>query len=1372
MASDALGSVTPWIGDPKSDGNAAARTLGDATWIARRYSVGRDRGAVGLRRAGPASAAPRCDASDVAGEAVMSRDVPPADDDRRPDSPARRIDTASNLLLGLLAFQNNFIDRDALLGAFTGWLADRSRGLGQILLDRGALSPTRRQLLEALVEEHIRFHGDDPEKSLAALSSIGSVRDDLSRVADDEVQDSLAHVSAARKDQDDDPYRTVTQSLVGDSTSAGTRFRILRPHAKGGLGEVFVALDTELNRDVALKEIQDHFADDPRYRARFEFEAEVTGGLEHPGIVPVYGLGHTPDGRPFYAMRFIKGNSLKEAIRRFHEAEKQSTRDPGLSTLELRELLGRFIDVCDAVAYAHSRRVLHRDLKPGNIMLGKYGETLVVDWGLAKALDEPEAESPIEQPEAPLKPASGSALEQTIAGSAVGTPAYMSPEQVDGRVGKLGVRSDVYCLGATLYHLLTGHAPCEAGERGDIYQKVLAGDISRPRSLNPRVAPALEAICLKALALKPRDRYESAELLKADLERWLADEPVTAWREPFAVQARRWARRNRTSMTAAAVALVVGVIGLSAVAIVQSRSNSALEAKNLQLTEANAATTNAKNEAESALTETGKAKRETEEALAQKGAALVQSEESRQRAEAVLKFLKDDVLAATRPEGEEGGLGRDVTVRKAIDAAEPKIAGAFQDQPIVEAEVRNTLGDTYYYLGDSPLAVRQYERAVELRESRLGPDHPDTLNSRNNLAVVYGRVGRADDAIKMHEETLKRRETKLGPDHSGTLLSRINLATSYQVVGRTEDAIKMHEETLRRQQAKFGPDHFTTMSTRNNLAAAYRASGRTNDAIKMLEAVAKQRESQLGPDHPDTLMSRSNLAEAYDGAGRTDDAIRIQEATLKLYESKLGRDHPDTLISRGLLALAYRTAGQVDHAISLLEETLRGFRAKVGPDHPHTLTCERYLVDAYTAAGQYTRAESLLRDALERARKRFGPSDPRTAGAMVTLGLNLIQQRKWAEAEPVLRECLAIHEKDQPGHWRTFNTRSQLGGSLLGQKRFAEAEPLIFTGYEGMKAREVRIPALGKPRLAEAAERVVRLYESWDKPEKRAGMETKARASRPPRRRVRLALNPATHVLPEFRLFRSSADFQLLRMELAFPAKPFAGRDRSGPASPPKSGSELARSRVTGFRPSRLDAAAIPDLSEQQAELMAMLDPGIPGVAQLGRIGRPHVLDTILLARQAEDGPHDHHALLLGPAGRRHAGGIDDVEALAVGVMDVDAASVDGQPGGRALAFEVIDDDRDVEAVRALLGLAPPAGLVGRGPDGAIRLAPVILDLEPALAALPTSDRVVVDRGIQAEVVRLDELARPCAGVLDRLDGRGHDLRAHVDSGAHAGLLG
>jgi serine/threonine-protein kinase len=472
-------------------------------------------------------------------------------------------DSGRNLLFGLLAFQNNFIDREALLGAFDAWVVDRSRGLARILLERGALSPSRHMVLEALVEEHIRLHHEDPEESLASLGPVGSLRDDLSRSTDPDIQSSVSRLQVAGNGRSEDPVHTAAWPPADDPSAAGHRFRVLRPHATGGLGEVFIALDTELNRDVALKEIRAQFADDPHYRSRFEFEAEVTGGLEHPGIVPVYGLGHTPDGRPFYAMRFIKGESLKEAVRRFHEAERRADRGRGRSTLALRELLGRFMDVCDAMAYAHSRGVLHRDLKPGNIMLGKYGETLVVDWGLAKALDRGEPEVAVERSEMPLKPSSGDALEPTMAGSAVGTPGYMSPEQASGRVGELGVRSDVYGLGATLYHILTGHAPCEAEDRGAVYRKVIAGEVPRPRSLNPRIPRALEAVCLKAIAYEPANRYESAEALKADLERWLADEPVQAYPEPWPARAARRVRRHRSPVAAAVALVPLALIGLA-----------------------------------------------------------------------------------------------------------------------------------------------------------------------------------------------------------------------------------------------------------------------------------------------------------------------------------------------------------------------------------------------------------------------------------------------------------------------------------------------------------------------------------------------------------------------------------------------------------------------------------------------------------------------------------------------------------------------------------------------------------------------------------------------------------------------------------------
>jgi serine/threonine-protein kinase len=293
------------------------------------------------------------------------------------------------------------------------------------------------------------------------------------------------------------------------------RFRILRPHARGGLGEVFVAEDRELHREVALKEMQPIHADNPHSRSRFLVEAEITGGLEHPGIVPVHGLGIYPDGRPFYAMRFIRGDSLKGAIKRFHQADGPG-RDPGERSLAFRDLLGRFVDVCNAVAYAHSRGVLHRDLKPANIMLGKYGETLVVDWGLAKTVGRAETGEAGE--EATLRPTSGSGLAATQMGSALGTPAFMSPEQAAGRLDLLAPASDIYGLGATLYALLTGQAPVPGEDKGEVLQRVQRGEVVPPRQVKTQVPAALEAICRKAMALKLEERYPTALDLAADVE--------------------------------------------------------------------------------------------------------------------------------------------------------------------------------------------------------------------------------------------------------------------------------------------------------------------------------------------------------------------------------------------------------------------------------------------------------------------------------------------------------------------------------------------------------------------------------------------------------------------------------------------------------------------------------------------------------------------------------------------------------------------------------------------------------------------------------------------------------------------------------------
>ena len=485
-----------------------------------------------------------------------------------------KADADLNLLFGILALQMDFVSRDALIGAMHAWVLDKGEPLGRILRERGALAEAHFTLLDSMVAHHVAIHGGEPRRSLAAALAPRAVGDDLRAIANPDLHAAMSDVAAIDTSVSD-PSATRTSEGNG-RPSAAARFVLLRPLARGAIGQVSVALDRELNREVAFKEIQPARADDPASRGRFLLEAEVTGHLEHPGIVPVYSLGHDDFGRPFYAMRLIRGESLEEAITRFHRAEG-SGRDPGERELQLRQLLVRFISVCDAVTYAHSRGVLHRDLKPSNIMLGPYGETLVVDWGLAKVVGRDHDARSRDDAETTLQPASASGSSETVAGSAVGTPAYMSPEQAAGKLDRLGPPSDFYSLGATLYDLLTGRAPFDGP---DVLRKVERGEFPPPHAVHRAVPAALEAVCLKAMALRPEARYPSASAIARDIERWLAEEPVSAWSEPPALRARRWLRRHRTWLTAGAVAVVVALVALVATVTVQGRANRELRAAN------------------------------------------------------------------------------------------------------------------------------------------------------------------------------------------------------------------------------------------------------------------------------------------------------------------------------------------------------------------------------------------------------------------------------------------------------------------------------------------------------------------------------------------------------------------------------------------------------------------------------------------------------------------------------------------------------------------------------------------------------------------------------------------------------------------------
>jgi serine/threonine protein kinase len=296
---------------------------------------------------------------------------------------------------------------------------------------------------------------------------------------------------------------------------SATKYRLLNELASGGMGTVYLAEDTELNRRVAVKVL--HAPDlTSDLRRRMVREAQIIAGLEHPGIVPVHDAGELPDGRVFYAMKYVRGSRLDE-----YAAHTDS----------IGERLRKFQAVCDAVAFAHAHGVIHRDLKPQNIMIGSFGEVLVLDWGVAKILRQRESPTSLEaafevglEADTLIKNP-----DDTKHGTIIGTRNYMSPEQARGEIDRLDERSDVYSLGAVLYFLLTNRLPTDA----------------RPRTVNSKVTKAAEAICLKAMSLEMNARYATAAELSRDVGRLLDAEPVSAYQETVVEKVGRWAGKNR-----------------------------------------------------------------------------------------------------------------------------------------------------------------------------------------------------------------------------------------------------------------------------------------------------------------------------------------------------------------------------------------------------------------------------------------------------------------------------------------------------------------------------------------------------------------------------------------------------------------------------------------------------------------------------------------------------------------------------------------------------------------------------------------------------------------------------------------------------------
>lgn len=616
-----------------------------------------------------------------------------------------------NLLFGVLALQAGLIDHDRFVEGCTLWANRKDTPLPELLLARGWLTRQDKGLVDSLLERNIEKHAGDARSSLLAVAT-HDARALLAASAEPAVRDSLG-------DRNGGGLSTVAYEPAGRE-----RYTLSRLHAKGGIGQVWLARDDELGREVALKELRPDHASNAALAARFVEEARVTGQLEHPAIVPVYELSKGEDGRqPYYTMRFVRGQTLADAVRRYHQNRREGRAGP----LELRELLNAFVAVCNAVAFAHARGVLHRDLKPQNVALGDFGEVILLDWGLAKRVGTPDREGVASTPVEADRSAGG----QTVQGQVLGTPAYLPPEQAEGRLDLLDARSDVYGLGAILYEILTGRPPFAGADTQEVLKRVIHEAPVPPRKDVPSTPRALEAVCLRALSKQPDERYPGARDLGQEVQHWLADEPVVAWREPWSVRARRWLGRHRTLATATAAAVLVATVSLAVATGLLTAAN----------------------------------ERERSARAAEEQARLKAQENFRLAREAVDRGF---TRVSESPEMRAFGLERLRTelLGQAKDFYE-NFAHASTDEPSLQAEsgrahlrLARLTADT----GDQDVALRYCEQA-RATFARLAGTSPEAVDYQDGLAealategFLYQEVARLEQASAAYAEAVAIRE--------------------------------------------------------------------------------------------------------------------------------------------------------------------------------------------------------------------------------------------------------------------------------------------------------------------------------------------------------------------------------------------------------------------------------------------------------------------------------------------------------------------------------------------------------------------------------------------------------------------------------------
>ena len=731
----------------------------------------------------------------------------------------------------------------------------------------------------------------EPEVSGLTTQDEAGRKKDLSEVEDDFRADSLPEtpqVSVDKRDQ------------------SGTRFVVKRFHAQGGMGEVFLAEDQEITRPVALKmmsagsNIQNQ-RQKQFWQAFFLLEGEITGRLDHPGVVPVYGLGSTAGGRPYYAMKFVDSPTLETLIQEYHQAESLSTRSAGQSNQELRNLLGHFRAACLTIQYAHDRGVLHCDIKPANIMTGEYGETFVVDWGLAILSDLNSGAQSSAEPIRSKDPiisnlTINAALHIDQGGQRKfvgGTMAYMAPEHFKchtmNSISEITPACDLFSLGATLYHLLAGCPMIDAVKIEDDKTKMLRirdGRFEPPGSVVSHIPRALEAICLKAISVNPEARYKSAKLLADDIDKWLADEPVSAYQEPPMDQARRWANRHRSTVVLGISTVLFAMIGMLLFGVFQEKNKRDLQLKNDQIVA------------------------EHSEAISQKTRAEANAKSMFDRSHMAISFIKkfaDDVIQ--NPE--------------------------LNNRPELSSFRKEMLAGTIGF-------YKKLQAQLE-KDKNVRPESMDALaGGETELGELINAIGNKQDALNVLNASIANYE-KLAAANPGNLQFQFRLAHTYKItgsiyeeIGQTQLAFKPLQKALEIIEELLG-NHTQNKLYQSEMASIlmklgvhYRATGKAKMAEELFQKSTKNLQ-QLAEQFPEDNQMQVDLAIGYQNLGLIHHDLgqyeAARECVLKAVRvmEKLIVTQPGNIDYQIRLSDCYTRVGLVEQAMDLNESAKQSY---------------------------------------------------------------------------------------------------------------------------------------------------------------------------------------------------------------------------------------------------------------------------------------------------------------------------------------------------------------------------------------------------------------------------------------------------------------